>query len=255
MSAQTEPRIIQDTASWVAIEKPPGLVMHDVPGNKHAGQTLVDWLRTHVTAIAENFPTTDERPGIVHRLDEDTSGIVLVAKTSEALTAFQDQFRDRTTEKIYWALAVGDVAKTGTFVGQIVREQGSTQHRVKQLVFSWQKQQAKSAETTYTTLKRYTDQHQNVFSLVELKPKTGRTHQLRTQLLDNGTPILGDQTYTTKQGQQLSDALGLHRQFLHAVSLSFDDPSTRERVTLASNLPADLEDILKKRLSNSSDTI
>ena len=90
--------VIAEGESWLALDKGPATVIHDVPGEKHAGETIVDWLRANVSAIRENFPADDPRPGIVHRLDADTSGILLVATTPSALKALQDQFRDRTTE-------------------------------------------------------------------------------------------------------------------------------------------------------------
>lgn len=239
-----EPTILQETTDWVALEKPPGLVVHDVPGEKHAGATLVDWLRAHLPATAANFPGDDPRPGIVHRLDADTSGVILVAKTPAALQALQDQFRGRTTQKTYQALVLGTITRPGVFVGHIGRSGADTEHRVKRLQFSWDKHQAKPAETRYRPLRHLADAAGNRYTLVELQPKTGRTHQLRVQLLDAGWPILGDQTYGTKESRAASQQLGLKRQFLHAVALVFSDPSTAAAVEASSPLAHDLQQAL-----------
>ncbi len=241
-----EPTVLQEASGWVALDKPPGLVVHDVPGEKHAGTTLADWLRGYVPAVVSNFPPDDPRPGIVHRLDADTSGVMLVAKTPAALQALQDQFRARTTQKTYQALVLGTVREPGQFIGNIGRSGTDTEHRVKRLQLSWDKHPAKPAETGYRPVSQLHDADGTQYTLVELEPKTGRTHQLRVQLLDAGWPIVGDQTYATKASRAASDALGLHRQFLHAVALAFDDPDSGERIRLSSPIAPDLAAVLGK---------
>jgi len=244
--ASKKPTIIAETASWAAIEKPAGVVIHDVPGEKHAGHTLVDWLRKNIYEINKNFSQNNRRPGIVHRLDADTSGIVLVAKTPEALQALQELFRERMIQKTYQALVLGNVTSGGVMTGAIARKGTSTQHQIKRLSFSWEKRTPKSAETTYSPTRWYIDKQGRVYTLLELQPKTGRTHQLRVQLLDAEWPIIGDQTYQTKAGRDASKALNLERQFLHAASLRFSDPQSGKPVALTSQLPQDLKQVLSK---------
>lgn len=239
-----EPIILAEGSTWLALDKPAGLVVHDVPGEKHAGSTLVDWLRTHVPTLDRGFEPADPRPGIVHRLDADTSGIILVAKTSKARAALQAQFKARTTEKQYQALVFGDPGDRGEFRGAIGRMGTDTRHAVRRLSFSWEKDQPKPALTTWQRAGLLRDEQGREYALVDLWPKTGRTHQLRVQLEDHGTPIIGDQMYNTKESRQASATLGLDRQFLHAITLSFADPETDERITIQSPLAEDLADLL-----------
>lgn len=239
-----QPTIIRETEHWVALNKPPSLVVHDVPGEKHAGSTLVDWLRSNIPAISQNFATDDPRPGIVHRLDADTSGVILVAKDPATLESLQDQFRSRTMQKTYQALVLGEIQTGGTLIGNIARTGSDTEHRVKRLTFSWDKHEAKSAETDYHPLNYYQDEAGRRYTLLALHPKTGRTHQLRVQLLDAGWPIIGDQTYSTKESRESSQLLGLERQFLHAISLTFNDPSATQFVTVTCDLPNELIAVL-----------
>ncbi|MEP7129108.1 MAG: RluA family pseudouridine synthase, partial [Chitinophagales bacterium] len=245
-ATSNQPTILKETEHWVALNKPPSVVVHDVPGEKHAGTTLVDWLRAHIPAIQQHFASNDARPGIVHRLDADTSGVILVAKDPETLQALQDQFRSRTTGKTYHALVLGNVSHAGELVGNIVRTGTDTEHTVKRLSFSWDKHEAKPAETDYQPIGHYVDADERHYTLLALQPKTGRTHQLRVQLLDAGWPIIGDPMYSTKDSRAASDLLSLHRQFLHAVTLEFDDPSTEERIIVQSPFANDLESILDK---------
>ncbi|MCA9388612.1 RluA family pseudouridine synthase [Candidatus Berkelbacteria bacterium] len=237
-----KPQVIEETRNWVAINKPPNLVVHDVPGNKHAGSTLVDWLRRQIPEINDNFESADERPGIVHRLDADTSGIILVAKNPNSLKELQTQFKERTTIKKYWALVLGTPPAQGTITGDIVRKSSDTKHEIKRLSFSWDKKAAKMAETSYKVLKTY----QSNFSLLEVQPKTGRTHQIRVHLSEEGWPIIGDQLYCNKESRQASAELDLKRQFLHAKKLEFNDPESKERITIQAQLAPDLEQILKR---------
>ena len=241
-----KPTIIKETDDWVALDKPSSLVVHDVPGEKHAGETLVDWLKDNFPEINQDFPSDDPRPGIVHRLDADTSGVILVAKNPKTLQNLQDQFRARTTQKKYQALVLGHITEAGELVGNIARTGVGTEHRVKHLIFSWDKYEAKPAETSYQPLKYFSDKDDQEFTLLELSPKTGRTHQLRVQLIDAGWPIIGDPMYATKESKVASEALNLHRQFLHAVSLTFEDPTTQEQISIQSPLAFDLKTVVDK---------
>lgn len=244
MSNPSFPVTLAQTEQWLAIDKPAGIVVHDVPGEKHAGNTIVDWLRSEIPAISQNFSVDDSRPGIVHRLDADTSGVLLVAKDPTTLATLQNQFRDRSTKKTYQALVLGDTGTEGIFTGAIGRVGEDTRHAIRRLSFSWEKDQPKPAETEWQRFKILHDRDGRTYTLVELRPKTGRTHQLRVQLLDYGTPIIGDPMYSTKESRAASADLGLNRQFLHAISLTFTDPATQQPITVESPLAQDLQHIL-----------
>ncbi len=264
MTQSVDIPVIKETEHWLVIDKPAGLMVHPVaryqiPDIRYQ-TTVTQWLVDRYPTITDlSWPDTD-RPGIVHRLDTDTSGVLLLAKDPETLAALQQQFRHRTVTKTYQALVLGGAPDQMVLTGMIQRKEGSTEHTVKRLSFSWAKAPQKSAETSLQTIARYTPgeslrQHpkgvregvrDTPLTLVELLPKTGRTHQLRVQLLDAGLPMLGDQQYNTKASREVSAALGLARQFLHAVKLEFDDPASGERVTVESPLPEDLRSVLDR---------
>lgn len=241
-----EVHILAETASWLVLDKPAGLVVHDVPGEKHAGSTLVDWLKQNIPEIAANFPDNDSRPGIVHRLDADTSGAIIVAKDPGTLRSLQAQFKLRTTQKIYQALVLGNPGSNGIFTGAIGRVGEDTRHTVRRLSFSWEKEQPKPAETIWQTLKHLHDPQGREYTLVKLQPKTGRTHQLRVQLLDHATPIIGDPMYNTKASREASVHLNARRQLLHATSLTLRDPVTGKTISAESDLAPDIIEALQQ---------
>lgn len=237
------PKIITQTKDWIALDKPAGLVVHDVPGEKHAGNTLVDWFIKKFPEIKKEAWPDSSRPGIVHRLDAETSGVIVLAKNPETLKNLQKQFKARKTHKTYLALVAGDTPKSGEMSGNIVRLEGSTKHTLKTLNFPWDK--GKSSHTTYERINCY-DFMDYPISLVKLFPKTGRTHQLRVQLYHLGTPILGDKLYFTKYSKDLSDRLDIERHLLHASELKFTDSATKEEVIIKTPLSTDFDEILSK---------
>ncbi len=255
------PAILHEDEAILVIAKPAGMAVHGA-SEQDDRATVVSWLADAVPELAEHFPRTAGeiwRPGIVHRLDQDTSGVMVIAKTPEALTNLQDQFRGRTTEKVYRALVAGLPDESGELTGAIARSDADPTHQeIRRLTFSWSKGKAREAETTYRRLGFTSEFPPGSFhlasgigkvensylasrgvSLVELHPKTGRMHQLRVQLAEVGWPILGDETYGTKQSQQLSATLDVDRQLLHAFRLSFDHPLTGERRTFSAPYPND----------------
>lgn len=236
-----KPIIIQETPNWLAVDKPAGMVVHDVPGEKHAGNTLVDWFIQNFPQVKDENWENPERAGIVHRLDAETSGVILLAKNPKTLKNLQKQFKARKTHKTYLALVAGNTPNSGELSGNIVRLEGSTKHTLKTLNFPWDK--GKSSHTTYERINLY-DFMDYPLSLVKLFPKTGRTHQLRVQLYHLGTPILGDKLYFTKYSQDLSQRLGATRHLLHAGELKFTDPTTQEEVAVQAPIPQDFEKIL-----------
>jgi 23S rRNA pseudouridine1911/1915/1917 synthase len=204
------------------VDKPAGLAVH--AGNGTKGQaTLADYARAHTS------DPDPERPGIVHRLDRDTSGLMVIAKTEAAKTYMQRQFADRTIKKAYSLLTIGTVSPASAVIKLPLDRDRA--HPTKRAVVA----SGRDAVTNYDTVANYPG-----YTLIKAKPETGRTHQIRVHFAALGHPVAGDITY----GQTKRPA-GLPRHFLHAAELSFTAPSGKA-VTLTSALPADLADFLRK---------
>ena len=175
------------------------------------------------------MPTGLPRPGIVHRLDKDTSGVMLVAKNNIALANLSDQFKSRSVKKVYLTLVKGHLKpERGVIEAPIGRDSGD---RKKMAVTG--ESRGRQARTNYRVI-RYVGKN----SLLEITPETGRTHQIRVHLAAIGYPVIGDATYGKKSAY-------LNRQFLHAHRLGFYLPSSGKFVEFESPLPADLEKALK----------
>ena len=215
--------ILYEDKDILAVDKPAGLLVH--PGNGRIDEsTVADFARSHGVEDEDIL-----RPGIVHRLDRDTSGILLLAKNPAAKTYLLEQFANRTVEKTYALLVRGRVNPDSAIIdlpiGRDPRD-GS-----KRAVTS----DGRPAQTNYKTIAYYPG-----YTYLEAQPKTGRTHQLRIHFASTGNPIVGDVVYGNKR-----DNLGLKRQFLHAAKLSFSN-LTGQKVNLTSALPTDLELVLKR---------
>jgi 23S rRNA pseudouridine1911/1915/1917 synthase len=203
------------------IDKPAGLVVHPAPS--HRGPTLVDQL---ADLLGGGDP---ERPGIVHRLDKDTSGLLVVARTDEAQRALAAQVSRHEVERVYLALARGHLeSRTGTIDAPIGRERRS---RTRMAVSG---AGAREARTHFTVLELLPAD-----TYVEVRLETGRTHQIRAHFAAIGHPLVGDPTYGA------GEAHGLKRQFLHAHRLAFAHPVSGERLEFSSELPAELEAALE----------
>ncbi|PIY95979.1 hypothetical protein COY65_01860 [Candidatus Jorgensenbacteria bacterium CG_4_10_14_0_8_um_filter_39_13] len=188
-----------------------------------------------------NAKQTNFRPGIVHRLDKDTSGVLIIARNQKAFDYLKDLFQNHQIQKTYLALVYGKMPKRGLFAQPIGLKSGST----KRAVFGKKLKMMKPAITEYKTL-RYFQKNNEFFSLVRLSPKTGRTHQLRVHLAASGHPIVGDQLYGRK-----NNPWNLKRQFLHAESIEFTLPpknfqgeAAGRRLKLEVELPNDLKKII-----------
>ncbi len=217
-------KIVYEDIDLIIIEKPAGLTTHPAPG--HPEHTLVNALLAHFPVLAEMGNTP--RPGIVHRLDKDTSGLMIVAKNESARLNLAEQFRTRSVLKVYLALVKGKVTPpAGIIEADIGRDSGD---RKKMAVV----QEGREAKTEFHTVKNY-----DGYTLLEVKLHTGRTHQIRVHLEAIGFPVMGDTTYGVK-------VPFLSRQFLHAHKLGFNLPSTGERVEFTSELPEDLKEALIK---------
>jgi 23S rRNA pseudouridine1911/1915/1917 synthase len=217
--------IIYEDNDLLVVDKPAGLAVHPAPG--HPGHTLVNAVLNYLPGLVEN---TDEsgRPGIVHRLDKDTSGVILVAKNRLAQANLSGQFRSRSVVKSYLVLVRGRLTpESGIIEAAIGRD---PRHRQRMAVVS----RGREARTSYRVLK-----YIGGCSLLEIRPETGRTHQIRVHLAAIGFPVVGDATYGVPSPQ-------LPRQFLHAYRLGFRLPSTGEYVEFESPLPPDLEQALRE---------
>ncbi len=243
------------------VDKPAGLIVHEGAGHTHEesdeGETaegadpmgtdsilLTDWLKAHQPQIIRAFANEPAdlyfRPGIVHRLDKDTSGLLIIAKTPAIKTALQTLFKDRSVTKHYIALVLG---RPDPAAGQIETTISRDPHHRRQMSVSFT-DKGKLAQTEYRTTKswgyRYKGQSQ-LLSLVSITLHSGRMHQIRVHLKYKGWPIIGDQTYKTKPSRNISKELGLDRQFLHAEHLEFKHPVTGEAIVVMSPLPTDLQ--------------
>jgi 23S rRNA pseudouridine1911/1915/1917 synthase len=215
--------IIYEDEDLLVLDKPDGLTVHPAPG--HASHTLVNALLSHFPHLADVGDRL--RPGIVHRLDKDTSGLMLVAKNAKAQDNLAGQFKSHSVTKAYIVLVRGHLTpKEGIIEANIGR---ALRHRQKMAVVEG----GREARTEYKVIKYIGD-----YSLLEVRPQTGRTHQIRVHLAAIGFPVVGDKVYGVK-------APFLSRQFLHASLLGFRLPSTGEYLEFKSELPADLEQALE----------
>ncbi len=223
LPAQSIPlNIVYEDAGLIVVDKPVGMVVHPAPG--HAEGTLVNALLHHCGDLKGIGGV--ERPGIVHRLDKDTSGLVLAAKTEAVHRSLTEQFKDRSVEKVYLALVRGVV---GPDRGVIDAPIGRHPVQRKKMAV---REGGREAVTRYAVIARGEG-----CSYVRLHPKTGRTHQIRVHLASLGHPILGDKLYG---GKTASPSLKLSRQALHAHRLTILNPSTQNRQEFESPLPEDM---------------
>jgi 23S rRNA pseudouridine1911/1915/1917 synthase len=219
--------VLYEDAGFAVLNKPYGIIMH--PGQRHERHTLAH-------AILARYPEVGEmvidvrRRGIVHRLDKDTSGVVLIARTLEMQTALAQQFADRTTEKEYIAL-LERAPRTPT--GRIDAPIGHAQAGDRQMSVV---AHGRSAITEYAVIDRDFTGGQ---ALVNVKIFTGRTHQIRVHMAFIGAPIVGDPLYGYSRQR-----VNMSRQFLHAARLSFTHPTTGERISVSAPLPPDLQAVL-----------
>lgn len=215
--------IIYEDDDLLVVDKPAGLAIHPAPG--HPSHTLVNAVLSHLPSLAETGDSL--RPGIVHRLDKDASGIMVVAKNNAAQLNLIDQFKARSVVKVYVVLVKGHLTpEDGVIEAPIGRD---PRNRKRMAVVA----KGREARTRYHVIKYIGD-----YTLLEVRTETGRTHQIRVHLLAIGCPVVGDATYGVK-----SDYLS--RQFLHACRLGFTLPSTGEYVEFTSDLPPELERALK----------
>jgi 23S rRNA pseudouridine1911/1915/1917 synthase len=221
--------VVYEDRDVLVVNKPPGLVVH--PGAGHPSGTLVNAVLAHCPDL--RGVGGELRPGIVHRLDKDTSGVMVVAKHDQALRELQRQFKRRTVGKIYVALLVGNLPEDeGIIEAPIARH---PRRRKRMAVVAG----GKNARTRWRVRKRLADAEGRRYTLVDVRLMTGRTHQIRVHLSWLGFPLVGDETYGPRRPH-----LDAPRQFLHARSLTFDHPFKGERMTFRAPLPDDLQHVL-----------
>jgi len=216
--------VVYEDEWLLVVAKPAGLVVHPAPG--HPSGTLVNAL----LARAGRLPGEALRPGIVHRLDAGTSGLMIVAKEEDAFERLREMMAAREISRTYLALVEGAPSAAGEIDAPVGR---SARHRKKMAVVTT----GKEARTSYRRLEAFRDT-----ALLEIKPRTGRTHQIRVHLAAAGHPVVGDAVYG--RDRKLAARLGLKRPFLHASALAFSHPMTGEGLALTEPLPADLQQVL-----------
>ncbi len=227
--------ILFEDKSLLVVNKPSGLVVHPAAG--HEEHTLVNALLHHCKGTLSGIGGV-ARPGIVHRLDKETSGCLVVAKNDETHLALSEQFADREVHKIYNALVCGEPARApGEIRASIARH---PTHRKRMAVRD--DESGRSAHTTYKILERL-----YAATLMEAQIHTGRTHQIRVHFQFIGHPLLGDETYGAKQNKKFTELTGYAapRVMLHAKKLSFVHPRTQKEMTFEAPLPKDFLAALK----------
>lgn len=236
--------IVYEDDSLLLINKPPGLVVH--PGHGNYTGTLVNALAYHFENLPKN---SSERPGLVHRIDKNTSGLMVIAKTELAMTHLAKQFEDKTSEREYIALVWGNIKEDeGTIEGNIARH---VKDRMQMAVFP-EGDIGKHAITHYKVLERF-----GYVTLVSCKLETGRTHQIRVHMKYIGHTLFNDERYGgdvilkgttfTKYKQFIDNCFKtLPRQALHAKTLGFTHPVTKEFMSFDTELPQDMQDCIEK---------
>lgn len=225
------PKILAQTKDYLILEKPAGLLVH--PTDRNETNTLADWLRAEFPQVKK---VGDEpmRPGIVHRLDKDVSGLMVVALNNDAFDFIKKQFQDRTVKKEYLALVHGSMrANSGEIDTPIERSKETGLMKANKMA-----EVSKTAITIYNVEKKFVN-----YTLLRLQIKTGRTHQIRTHLYSIGHSIVGDSLYRTKDLRKKKKTIENLRIFLHAAYLEFTDLENN-RQKYSSNLPSLLKDFL-----------
>ncbi len=227
--------ILHEDADLIVLNKPPGLVVHPAPG--HAAGTLVNGLLHHcpdLTGIGG-----ERRPGIVHRLDKDTSGVLVAAKTAAAQAGLAAQFKDRAVRKEYLTLAYGRFRdRSGVIDAPIAR------HPTDRKRMSVQ-DRGRPAKTLWRVLEAY-----DGMALLHLRIETGRTHQIRVHCASMGHPVVGDPVYGGRKPPHhlpknvANTVKGMHRQMLHAWRLALRHPRTAERVVFTAPMPSEMDGLI-----------
>ena len=226
--------VLYEDASIIVVNKPPGLVVHPAPGNPSG--TLVNALLFHCKDLSGINGAL--RPGIVHRLDKETSGVMVVAKDDESYRQLTRQFKNRIVEKVYLAIAYGNMKEDEGLIDAPIGR-----HPDQRKKMSIRTKKGRIALTRWKVLERF-----GSFTFLEIYPQTGRTHQIRVHLSSIGHPLLGDPLYGRKgtvQNLKSRECIKkMNRQALHAHQLQFNHPHTGERVQFFAPIPQDIKETL-----------
>lgn len=235
-------KILYEDKDILAIDKPVGLAVHSDGRTK--GKTLVDWiLKNYPKMAGVGEPKIFEekeipRPGIVHRLDRDTSGVLILAKNKKSFDSLKEQFKNREVRKVYNTLVVGTFKEDrGTINKEIGRSPTDFRRR---LAGRGARGELREAITEYTVLKKIEDRKGNKFTYLEVRPKTGRTHQIRVHMKYLNHPVVGDSLYNP-DGLKMKD---IDRMMLHAKSIKFKNLKG-DIMKVESELPLEFENLLK----------
>ena len=218
-------KILYEDKDLLVVNKPPDMVVHPAPGSR--SHTLVNALLAHCKKLSGIGGV--QKPGIVHRIDKDVSGLLVVAKTDRAHHALADQFKDKTASRVYHAIVKGVVQLDNGIIDFPI---GRSKLDRKKMAVSFEN--SKEALTRYKVLQRFDDA-----TLLEITLGTGRTHQIRVHLAYIGYPIIGDLKYGTNSAI-------FSRPALHARTLGFIHPATGKRVRFTTELPRDMKELIRK---------
>jgi len=240
-SARLRPLILYEDEYLIAINKPPGIVVHPAAG--HKGDTLVDYLLKEKPEIAEAVydrenPISLLRPGLIHRLDKETSGVMIIAKNPQVLKEMAKKIEKKQIQKFYLSLLVGELKEPILLNKPLARQR---KNRFKMIVT----RNGKEAITYFFPEKSLSFQ-KIPLTIASIQPYTGRTHQIRAHALFLNLPIVGDKLYFTPLSQKMSGELNAQRQLLHAQTLIFQHPISKKNLTIKAPLPADFRKVLQR---------
>jgi len=236
--------IIHEDSDLIVIDKPAGIAMHPAPGNydNTIVNALIDYDKDSLSNIGDEL-----RPGIVHRIDKDTSGLIVVAKNNKTHEELSKQFNEHTITRVYQLLIWGKIRPSKGKINTFIKRSSRNRQMMEASLIK-----GKKAITNYETLEIFENEKSPTLSLIECKLETGRTHQIRVHMNYLGNSILGDTKYKKKYkkikniNNELNNLItNLNRQFLHAKTLGFIHPKTNEEMIFTSILPQELEIILK----------
>ena len=236
--------IIHEDSDLIVIDKPAGIAMHPAPGNydNTIVNALINYDKDSLSNIGDEL-----RPGIVHRIDKDTSGLIVVAKNNKTHEELSKQFNEHTITRVYQLLIWGKIRPSKGKINTFIKRSSRNRQMMEASLIK-----GKKAITNYETLEIFENEKSPTLSLIECKLETGRTHQIRVHMNYLGNSILGDTKYKKKYKKiknidiKLNNLItNLNRQFLHAKTLGFIHPKTNEEMVFSSILPQELEIILK----------